>query len=160
MAPPHVSRRQFLALAGAGAAGLTLAGCTRSDRRSTPVPPTGAEVEAAEAARRRAGATVRDLALVAAPLTHDLGGGLPVETWAYEPSVPAPEVRIRAGDVVRARFTNRLPEATTVHWHGVALRNDMDGVPGMTQEAVAPQSTFTYEFAAPDPGTFWFHPHV
>ncbi|MDP1807474.1 MAG: multicopper oxidase family protein, partial [Acidimicrobiales bacterium] len=70
------------------------------------------------------------------------------------------EIRISAGDTIRAKFTNQLPEATTIHWHGIRLRNDMDGVPGMTQESVAPQSTFTYEFSSPDPGTYWFHPHV
>ena len=155
-----LSRRRFLALAGAGAAGLTLASCSGSGRKASPVPASGPEVVAAEEARRRPGATVRDLAITAAPLTLDLGGGLQVPTWGYGPTVPGSEVRIKAGDVVRARFTNRLPEATTIHWHGISLRNDMDGVPGMTQPVVAPGASFDYEFTAPDPGTYWFHPHV
>lgn len=160
MSGPQLSRRQFLALAGAGTAGLTLASCRRSGDEASPVPASGPEVQAAEEARRRPGATVKDLALTAAPMTLDLGGGLTVPTWGYGPSVPGSEVRIKAGDVIRARFTNRLPEATTVHWHGIRIRNDMDGVPGMTQAVVAPEGTFDYEFTAPDPGTFWFHPHV
>jgi len=90
----------------------------------------------------------------------DLGGGIQVPTWAYGPTVPGSEIRVKAGEVIRARFTNQLPEATTIHWHGISLRNDMDGVPGMTQDVVAPQGTFDYEFTAPDPGTYWFHPHV
>jgi FtsP/CotA-like multicopper oxidase with cupredoxin domain len=159
MPGPSLSRRRFLALAGAGSASVALAGCG-SSKKASPVPPAGAEVQAAEEARRRAGAAVRDLALTAAPMTLDLGGGLSVRTWGYGPSVPGSEVRIKAGEVVRARFTNRLPEATTVHWHGIRIRNDMDGVPGMTQEVVQPGATFDYEFTAPDPGTFWFHPHV
>ena len=159
MSGPNVSRRRFLALAGAGSAGLTLAGCRKAGSKASPVPASGPEVTAAEEVRRRSGATVRDLGLVAAPLSVDLGG-LNADTWGFGPSVPGPEMRIKAGEVVRARFTNQLPEATTVHWHGIALRNDMDGVPGITQEAVAPRASFTYEFTAPDPGTFWFHPHV
>ena len=159
MSAPNYSRRRFLALAGAGSAGLALAGCSGSGRKASPVPASGAEVVAAEEARRRPGAAVKDVAVTAAPLTFDLGG-LDAATWGYGSTVPGGEIRIKAGDVVRARFTNQLPEATTIHWHGIALRNDMDGVPGMTQQVVAPQGNFTYEFTAPDPGTFWFHPHV
>lgn len=161
MSAPNYSRRRFLALAGAGSATVAMASCRGgSGPDASPVPSSGPEVRAAEEARRRPGATVRDVAITAAPLTIDLGGGLEVPTWAYGGSVPGSEIRITAGEVVRARFTNRLPEATTIHWHGISLRNDMDGVPGMTQEVVAPQGTFDYEFTAPDPGTYWFHPHV
>jgi FtsP/CotA-like multicopper oxidase with cupredoxin domain len=66
---------------------------------------------------------------------------------------------VRAGDVIRARFTNELPEPTTIHWHGITIRNDMDGVPDLTQPAVAPGQTFLYQFTVPEPGTYWFHPH-
>lgn len=158
MSAPNYSRRRFLALAGAGSAAVALAGCRTGDKAS-PVPAGGAEVMAAEEARKRPGAGVKDVAITAAPFAVDLGG-LTSPTWAYGSSVPGGEIRVKAGDLVRARFTNQLPEATTIHWHGIALRNDMDGVPGMTQEVVAPQGTFLYEFIAPDPGTHWFHPHV
>ena len=157
----RLSRRRFLILAGAGTAGVTLSSCTGgSGSKASRVPASGPEVEAAEEARRRSGAAVRDIALTAAPVTVDLGGGIQVPSWAYGSTVPGSEIRIRAGEVIRARFTNQLPEATTIHWHGIRLRNDMDGVPGMTQEVVAPRGTFDYEFTAPDPGTYWFHPHV
>nr|MDQ3575954.1 multicopper oxidase family protein [Actinomycetota bacterium] len=159
MSAPNYSRRRFLALAGAGSASLALAGCSGSGPKSSPVPASGAEVVAAEEARRRAGAVVKEVAVTAAAATFDLGG-LDAATWAYGGAVPGAEIRMKAGDVLRARFTNQLPEATTVHWHGIALRNDMDGVPGMTQQVVAPQGDFIYEFTVPDPGTFWFHPHV
>ena len=151
-----LSRRQFLALAGGAYAGLVLGGCS-GDQDVVGV--RGLEVERAEGKRRRGGAAVRELDLRAAPFTLDLGG-VAASTWAYNQAVPGPELRIRAGDVVRARFTNELPEPTTVHWHGIALRNDMDGVPHVTQEAVGPGGGFTYEFTVPDPGTFWFHPHM
>ncbi|MGI8984532.1 MAG: multicopper oxidase family protein [Acidimicrobiales bacterium] len=160
MPASNYSRRRFLALAGAGSAAVALAGCGSGTKSASPVPPDGPEVQAAEDARRRAGARVKELAIIAAPLTVDLGSGVTVPTWAYGPSVPGEELRVTAGDVIKAHFTNKLPEATTIHWHGISLRHDMDGVPGMTQEVVAPGATFDYEFTAPDPGTYWFHPHV
>ena len=153
----RLSRRRFLALAGAGSAGLALASC-----RSTPDTPVAADdpaIAAADRRRRRGVREEHDLDLRAGPATVDLGG-LTVATWAYGSSVPGAELRVRAGDLVRARFTNDLSEATTVHWHGIAIRNDMDGVPHLTQDPVAPGGTFLYEFTPPDPGTFWFHPHA
>jgi FtsP/CotA-like multicopper oxidase with cupredoxin domain len=64
------------------------------------------------------------------------------------------------GDTIRVKLDNGLPEETTIHWHGLALRNDMDGVPGVTQPAIAAGDAFTYEYTAPHAGTYWFHPHV
>ena len=154
-----LSRRRFLAMAGAGSAAVLVAACGGPTPTRRAIGPTDPAVLAAEDRRRRAGGRVHDLALTAAPLTVDLGGGLTTATWAYGGAVPGGEVRIRAGDTLRARFTNGLPDATTVHWHGISLRNDMDGVEGLTQPPIAPGATFVYEFTAPDPGTFWFHPH-
>lgn len=74
--------------------------------------------------------------------------------------VPGPTLRVRLGDTVRVRFTNRLPQETTIHWHGVRVPNAMDGVPHATQPPVQPGASFTYEFTPKDAGTFWFHPHV
>lgn len=96
---------------------------------------------------------MQDVELTAVPTTVDLAG-LAAVTWAYNGAVPGPEIRVGAGDVLRATFTNMLDEPTTIHWHGIALRNDMDGVPGVTQPDVGPGGEFTYEFTAPDPGTF------
>jgi FtsP/CotA-like multicopper oxidase with cupredoxin domain len=64
------------------------------------------------------------------------------------------------GERMRVRFTNRLPEDTTVHWHGVRVPNAMDGVPGLTQAPIRPGESFVYEFVPKDAGTFWFHPHL
>jgi FtsP/CotA-like multicopper oxidase with cupredoxin domain len=88
----------------------------------------------------------------------DLGGPT-VTTWAYDDTAPGPLLRVRAGDVLRVDVDNQLPVATSVHWHGLALRNDMDGVPGMTQEPIRAGEAFRYEFTAPDPGTYFYHPH-
>lgn len=86
------------------------------------------------------------------------GGALKV--WAYNGQVPGPTLRVRLGDTVRVRFTNRLPQETTIHWHGVRVPNAMDGVPHATQPPIRPGASFTYEFTPKDAGTFWFHPHV
>jgi len=88
----------------------------------------------------------------------DLGGPV-VKTWAYGESVPGPLLRARAGDLMRIKVDNALPATTSVHWHGIALRNDMDGVPGMTQAPIGAGKAFTYEFTVPDPGTYFYHPH-
>lgn len=104
--------------------------------------------------------TVHEIDLVAAPATVALFDGRPFEVWAYNGTVPGPTLRVRLGDTLRVRFTNRLPQPTTVHWHGVRAPNAMDGVPGVTQPPVEPGGTFLYEFTPKDAGTFWFHPHL
>jgi FtsP/CotA-like multicopper oxidase with cupredoxin domain len=150
-----VSRRTFLVAGGATAAGVALGACggRPADRAVGPQAPA---VREREGQRRRRDAAIREVALVAAPASIDLGDRA-ASTWAYDGILPGPLLRLRAGEVLRARLDNRLPAPTSIHWHGIALRNDMDGVPGVTQE---PGASFTYEFTAPDPGTYFFHPHV
>jgi len=82
-----------------------------------------------------------------------------VNTWAYGHSVPGPLLRASAGDLLRIKVDNQLPATTSVHWHGIALHNAMDGVPGMTQAPIGAGKAFTYEFTVPDPGTYFYHPH-
>ena len=105
------------------------------------------------------GQRVVTASLVAKPTTLDLGGPT-VATWAYGDTAPGPLIRATAGDLVRVTLDNRLPADTTIHWHGVALRNAADGVPGMTQDPIHPGERYTYEFVVPDPGTYFYHPHV
>lgn len=81
------------------------------------------------------------------------------EVWAYDGRVPGPEIRVPQGSRLRLAFTNKLPEPTTIHCHGIRLPNAMDGVPHLTQEPIDPGDTFVYEFTCPDAGTFWYHPH-
>jgi len=123
------------------------------------ITPSSAQVVRAEEQRTVAGAEVRDVTLTAAPTEVDLGGRT-VSTWAFNGKVPGPTIRANAGDVVKATVVNNLPDPLTVHWHGLALRNDMDGVPDLTQEAIEPGDSFAYEFTAPDPGTYFYHPHT
>ena len=90
--------------------------------------------------------------------TIDLCGPT-VQTWAYGESLPGPLLRASAGDLLRVSVENSLPAETSVHWHGIALRNDMDGVPGITQTPIGTGTAFDYAFTAPDPGTYFYHPH-
>lgn len=121
------------------------------------VDPSGEEVAAAEK-KRAGGGSVRAVTLTAMTAELDLGGRT-VKTWAYGDRLPGKEVRVTAGDTLALTLANHLPQATSLHWHGLALRNDMDGVPGLTQKSIKPGADFTYRFAVPHPGTYWFHPH-
>jgi FtsP/CotA-like multicopper oxidase with cupredoxin domain len=82
------------------------------------------------------------------------------QTWLYDEQVPGPEFRVTEGDVLRVDLTNRLPDSTTIHWHGIPLANPMDGVPDVTQAPVQSDETFTYAFEAAPAGTYFYHSHV
>jgi FtsP/CotA-like multicopper oxidase with cupredoxin domain len=97
--------------------------------------------------------------LVAGEFDHEIAPGLKIKAWGYNGSTPGPTIEVTQGDRVRIYVTNRLPEATTVHWHGVILPNGMDGVSGLTQRPIEPGETFLYEFTFKDAGTFMYHPH-
>jgi FtsP/CotA-like multicopper oxidase with cupredoxin domain len=84
----------------------------------------------------------------------------PTQAWTYNGTVPGPLIRAHVGDRILAHFTNHLPEDSTVHWHGIRLTADMDGVPGHTQAPVKTGGGFDYSFVVPDEGLFWYHPHV
>ncbi|MGI8622037.1 MAG: multicopper oxidase domain-containing protein, partial [Solirubrobacteraceae bacterium] len=86
-------------------------------------------------------------------------GAKKAATWTYGGALPGRELRLKQGERVRIRVDNGLPEPTTVHWHGIRLRNPADGVPGLTQEAIAPGASFLYDFTPPDAGTYFFHSH-
>lgn len=142
MTKPHarfadISRRSFLLGAGATAASLSA------------VP--------AMATKPFDGSIVR-----AAPTKADLTGGASARTQvlAYNGVVPGKELRGKVGTPLKILFENALDEPATVHWHGLELPNTMDGVPGVTQEAVAPGESFTYSFTPKHPGTYWYHPHA
>ncbi|MGQ0843446.1 MAG: multicopper oxidase domain-containing protein [Sporichthyaceae bacterium] len=150
-----MNRRQFLRV-GLGVTGAAMVGgCASSP--ATPVDPAGPEAKAAQG-RRGSGGPVRAVALAPMVGMVDLGGPQ-VLTWTYGGALPGEAIRVRRGEVLEAKLSNRLPVETTVHWHGLALRNDMDGVPGVTQPQIAAGGEFTYRFTAEDPGTYWLHPH-
>ncbi|MFI0538535.1 multicopper oxidase family protein [Streptomyces sp. WSLK1-3] len=156
-----INRRTVL-LAGLGVAGAgALAACSGSTDAPALVSPSGPAVVAADKKRTRTG-TTHSVTLTAAQATVDLGAGTTARTWAFSGRTPGRELRVRAGDTLAATLSNQLPDqaTTSVHWHGIALRNDMDGVPPATQSAVRAGHNFTYRFTADAPGTYFFHPHV
>jgi FtsP/CotA-like multicopper oxidase with cupredoxin domain len=153
-------------LTGAAAVGVLTAGglavvnaTTGTGATGTAIGPDSDAVRRTEARRRRPGQRVVEADLTARLATVSLGG-LVVPTWVYGDSVPGPLLRATAGDLLRVNLSNTLDAETSIHWHGIALRNDMDGVPGITQEPIGAGSRFTYEFTAPDPGTYFYHPHT
>ncbi|MET8622797.1 multicopper oxidase family protein [Kitasatospora sp. NPDC004669] len=120
------------------------------------VAPNGPEAAAAEAKRKPG--PERKVALTATETTLDLGGRT-VRSWAYGDRLPGQEVRATLGETLAVTLANHLPQSTSLHWHGLALRNDVDGVPGVTQAEVRPGASFDHRFALSRPGTYWFHPH-
>ena len=87
-------------------------------------------------------------------------GGLQSAGFGYDGMVPGPALRVGRGEELRVRLVNDLATPTTVHWHGIRLPNAMDGVPALTQPAVAPGASFDYRFRPPDAGTFWYHAYL
>jgi len=130
------SRRRFLATGAALGAGLAL--------------PTSAYPNTAP------------MALRAETALAELAGGEGPATavWAYNGTVPGPVLRFRQGDRLDIDFLNRLPDPTTVHWHGLRVPVAMDGVPFLSQDPIAPQGRFAYQFPLTESGTYWYHPHI
>jgi FtsP/CotA-like multicopper oxidase with cupredoxin domain len=98
--------------------------------------------------------------LVAGEIDHEFAPGLRARAWGYNGRTPGPTIEAIEGDRVRLYVTNRLPESTSVHWHGMIVPNGMDGVVGLTQKAIPPGETWAYEFTLRHPGTFMYHPHI
>ena len=103
---------------------------------------------------------VKEFHLVAEPVVREMAPGFLVNMWGYNGQSPGPTIEVVEGDKVRIFVTNRLPEHTTIHWHGQRLPNGMDGVGGLNQPQIPAGKTFVYEFEARRPGTFMYHPHA
>jgi FtsP/CotA-like multicopper oxidase with cupredoxin domain len=103
---------------------------------------------------------VKEFHLVAEPVVREIAPGMKANLWGYNGQSPGPTIEVVEGDRVRIFVTNKLPEHTSVHWHGQILPCGMDGVTGLTQAGIAPGKTFVYEFVAKHAGTFMYHPHA
>ena len=103
---------------------------------------------------------VKEFHLVAEPVVREMAPGMKAHLWGYNGQSPGPTIEVVEGDRVRIFVTNRLPEHTSIHWHGQRIPNGMDGVTGLTQKSIQPGKTFVYEFVARRPGTFMYHPHA
>ncbi len=102
----------------------------------------------------------KEFHLVAEPVVREIAPGMKANLWGYNGQSPGPTIEVVEGDRVRLFVTNKLPEHTSIHWHGQRLPNGMDGVTGLTQPGIQPGKTFVYEFIARRPGTFMYHPHA
>ena len=151
----YLTRRAFVAATIAG--GAALAGCARPGRPAASQRPSASTTAAAEAARPHTGHSVT-ATLTPQPVTIDLGG-VAVRTPVYGDTIPGPMIRANVGDELAITVANRLDHPTSVHWHGVAIRNDMDGAEPATAN-IGTGAEFTYWFSVPHPGTYWAHPHT
>ena len=102
----------------------------------------------------------KEFHLVAEPVVRELAPGMKARLWGYNGQSPGPTIECVEGDKLRIFVTNRLPEHTSIHWHGVILPNGMDGVSGLTQPAIEPGKTYVYEFTMRRAGTIMYHPHA
>ncbi|MGL6045189.1 MAG: multicopper oxidase family protein [Vogesella sp.] len=170
------SRRQFFAGAATAVVGATVA---RSALATLPEPVIQTSVETAPPLIPDTGRPynpvvtlngwtlpwrmnngVKEFHLVAEPVEREMAPGFTAQLWGYNGQSPGPTIEVVEGDRVRIFVTNKLPEHTSVHWHGQRLPNGMDGVSGLTQRSIKPGKTFVYEFEARRPGTFMYHPHA
>jgi FtsP/CotA-like multicopper oxidase with cupredoxin domain len=170
------SRRDFFKLAGAGLAASTVSKVamaalpeiisTEKANTQTPLyPNTGKPYNPVVTLNGwslpwRMNKGVKEFHLVAEPVVREIAPGMKAHLWGYNGQSPGPTIEVVEGDRVRIFVTNRLPENTSVHWHGQRLPNGMDGVSGLTQPAILPGKTFVYEFEARRAGTFMYHPHA
>ena len=102
----------------------------------------------------------KEFHLVAEPVKREIAPGMTANLWGYNGQSPGPTIECVEGDKVRIFVTNKLPEHTTIHWHGVLLPNGMDGVGGLTQPQIPAGKTYVYEFVMKHSGTFMYHPHA
>ncbi|GKS90788.1 copper oxidase [Acidovorax sp. SUPP2539] len=136
-----------------------------ADTAVPPAPPTGRPFRPVVTLNGwslpwRMNAGVKEFHLVAEPVVREFAPGFVAHLWGYNGQSPGPTIEVVEGDRVRIFVTNRLPEHTSVHWHGQRLPNGMDGVSGLNQPAIPAGKTFVYEFTARRPGTFMYHPHA
>lgn len=126
---------------------------------STQPPGWDDELRLAEAVDENPDPRVFETRLTAQVANLEVLPGTISPVWTYNGVLPGPLIRVSRGDRLIVHFENQLPEATTIHWHGVRVPNEMDGVPDAPLPAVEPGETFVYDFTLRDSGLYWYHPH-
>ncbi|MCK6445472.1 MAG: copper oxidase [Planctomycetes bacterium] len=154
-----LDRRNFLFSTGAALAAANVSSWSTTMREGTSgftpvVTPNGSTLA------YELDGDVKVFRLVAEPIEREFAPGMLVRAWGYNGETPGPTIECVQGDRVRILVTNRLPEHTTIHWHGLRLPNGMDGVGGLNQAPIRPGETWAYEFVVRDAGTFMYHPHA
>src|SRR5438445_3401883 len=97
--------------------------------------------------------------LIGEPVKRKISPFKTIDAWGYNGSCPGPTIQVQQGDRVRVVFENRLPESTSLHWHGLEIPIEQDGVPYISQKPVAPGEKYVYEFTVHQEGTFFYHAH-
>ncbi|MBN8204296.1 multicopper oxidase domain-containing protein, partial [Bacillus sp. NTK034] len=103
--------------------------------------------------------TGNEINIVAKKGKHQLNESVSVDALTFNGSVPGSQIRVKQGEKVKINLKNELDEPVSIHWHGIRVPNEMDGIPGVTQNAIQPGKSFTYEFTPEDPGTYMYHTH-
>jgi FtsP/CotA-like multicopper oxidase with cupredoxin domain len=147
----------LLAILALVAAGGWVAG-TRFGQPQTTQAAVGYDIGVA--AKPKPTGQVREFQLVAKEALWEIAPGVTVLAITYNGQVPGPLIRVTEGDTLRVTIKNELKQATAIHWHGLHVPNAMDGVPPVTQPAIEPGQSFTYEFPASHAGTFMYHSHL
>ncbi|WP_339651472.1 copper oxidase [Halopseudomonas pelagia] len=174
-----VSRRDFFIGAGAITAAVATSAVSRTSLASLPEPVIQARPDTMPPLEPNSGRPykpvvtlngwtlpwrmnngVKEFHLVAEPVVREMAPGFNAHLWGYNGQSPGPTIEVVEGDRVRIFVTNKLPEHTSIHWHGQRLPNGMDGVAGLNQRAIPAGKTYVYEFEAKRPGTFMYHPHA
>ncbi|MHA6533234.1 multicopper oxidase family protein [Paenibacillus sp. BAC0078] len=135
---------------------LILSGCLNKDKESANSTEQGSSPLKTV---KMSAITQTEFTLTAQASNLEVAPGKTIPVWTFNNSVPGPEIRVKQGDKVKITLKNQLPEPVSIHWHGFPVPIDMDGVPGVTQDAVQPGKSYTYEFTATVPGTYWYHSH-
>ena len=171
------NRRTFFKAAGAvalGAAAVSRAGAaslpeaviqTGAGTLPPPVPPNGRPYNPVVTLNGwslpwRMNNGVKEFHLVVEPVVREFAPGMNVNMWGFNGSSPGPTIEAVEGDRVRIFVTNKLPEPTSIHWHGILVPNGMDGVSGLTQPGIPVNKTFVYEFLLQRPGSHFYHSHL
>lgn len=162
-------RKHLIGIAAVGLLAVILSGCTDKSKdtmegmdhskmtmTNTETPKAG---ESAVKTVKMNAIRQTEFTLTAQESNLDVEPGKTLPVWTFNNSVPGPEIRVKQGDKVKITLKNELPEPVSIHWHGIPVPISMDGIPGVTQNAVQPGGSFTYEFTANVPGTYWYHSH-
>ncbi|MCR8899020.1 multicopper oxidase family protein [Gordonia sp. GONU] len=156
----HFSRRAFLGAAAVGLGGLALTACGADTTSTSTTTSPGVDRSAVSAAEARQPHTGRTVTAEVTPQLVDIDlGGRDVRSFAYGNTVPSPIIRASIGDELAVTVHNKMPHSTSLHWHGIALRNDMDGAAPASRDIGAGE-VYTYQFSVPHAGTYWAHPHT
>jgi FtsP/CotA-like multicopper oxidase with cupredoxin domain len=151
----------FARRVGLTAAGLLMTtGLAQAQAIPTPAPGAPPPVSLREAVDRNPDPAIVEIDLEARLAEVEVEAGLKVKAWTYDGGLPGPLIRTKVGDRLIVHFRNQLAAPTTIHWHGVRVPIEMDGVPDISQPEVKTGESFTYDFVVRDAGLYWYHPHV